>query len=97
MKFFLYDLLAEDAFRAGDLDTCRTAVAKAADYLPAAQEETPQRFREYAPSIRLFERGIALAIDEGEFEQALALCDRAIAVGLGKAYAAKKASIERMM
>ena len=97
VKFFLFDLLAEDAFRGGDLEACRSAVARAADYLLAAQEETPQRFREYAPSIRFFERGIGLAIDDGEFEKALALCDQAIALGLGKAYAAKKASVERMM
>ena len=41
--------------------------------------------------------GIALAVDDGEFERGLALCDQAIALGLGKAYAAKRASIERMM
>ena len=96
VKFFLYDLLAEDAFRCGDRETCRAAVAKASDYLPAAQAETPQRFREYGPSIRLFERGIALAIDDGEFQKALCLCDEATALGLGKAYASKRASIERM-
>ena len=66
-------------------------------YLPAAQEETAQRFREYSPSIRAFERGIALAIDDGEFEKAVSLCDEAIGLGLGKVYAAKRASIERMM
>jgi hypothetical protein len=97
VKFFLYDLLAEDAFRSGDLKTCRTAVARATDYLPAAQAETPQCFREYGPSIRLFERGIALAIDDGDFEKAVSLCDEALAIRLGKAYEAKKFSIERMM
>jgi hypothetical protein len=97
VKFFLFDLLAEDACRANDLDTCRTAVTQAAGYLPAAQEDTLQQFRAYLPSIRLFERGIALAMDEGEFEQALAWCDQAIRLGLGKAYEAKRASIERMM
>ena len=97
VKFFLFDLLAEDTFRGGDPEACRFALARAADYLPTAREETPQRFREYAPSIRFFERGIGLAIDDGEFENALSLCDQAIALGLGKAYAAKKASVERMM
>ena len=97
VKFFLYDLLAEDAYRCDDLDACRTALDRASDYLPAARAETLQRFREYGPSIRLFERGIALAIDDGEFEKALALCDEAIALGLGNVYAAKRASIERMM
>jgi hypothetical protein len=97
VKFFLYDMLAEDAFQCGDSEAVRTAIASAVDYLPVARDEMPQGFREYLPSIRLFERGIALAIDEGEFEQALALCNQAITIGLGKAYEAKKASIERMM
>lgn len=97
VKFFLYDLLAEDAFLSDDLDTCRTALARASDYLPTAREELLQRFNEYAPSIRLHERGIALALDDGELEKALSLCDEAIALGFGKIYAAKRASIERML
>ena len=97
VKFFLYDLLTEDAYQCGDIEACRDAVAKASGYLPVAQAEAAQGFRAYSPSIRLFERGIALAIDDGEFEQALSLCERAIALGLGKAYEAKRASIERMM
>ena len=56
-----------------------------------------QRFRDYSPSIRMFERGIALAIDEGDFDRGLALCSEAIALGLGPAYQAKRASIERMI
>jgi hypothetical protein len=32
-----------------------------------------------------------------EFEKALPLCDEAIALGLGKVYAPKRLSIERMM
>ena len=30
VKFFLYDLLAEDAYQAGDLDTCRASLDNAA-------------------------------------------------------------------
>ncbi len=97
VKFFLFDLLAEDTFRCGDLEGCREAVAKAEGYLQVAREEASQGFRTYAPSIRLFERGIALAVDEGEFDRALSLCDQAIALGFGKAYEAKRASIERMI
>ncbi|MEI6808722.1 MAG: hypothetical protein WCN95_08365 [bacterium] len=97
VKFFLYDLLAEDAYRTDDIDTCRVAIAKASFYLPIAQSEMLQRFREYSPSIRFFELGISLAIDDGEFDKALALCDEAINHGLNKVYAAKRASIERMM
>lgn len=97
VKFFLFDLLVEDAFVSDDFETCRTAVDRACDFLPAAREETAQSFREYSPSIRIFERGIALALDDGEYERALSLCDQAISLGLGKVYAAKRASLERMM
>jgi hypothetical protein len=97
VKFFLYDLLAEDAFKANDLDTCRTALVNATEYLPVAQSELPQRFAEYAPLIRLHERAIALAIDDGELEKALSFCDEAISLGLGRVYVAKRASIERML
>lgn len=97
VKFFLYDLLIEDAYKSDDLETCREALARAAEYLPVARTELPQRFSEYGPLIRLHERGIALALDEGELEAALSVCDDAIALGLGKIYVAKRASIERMM
>lgn len=97
VKFFLYDLLVEDAYATEDFATCAIAVANASTYLPAAQEELAQRFREYVPAIRFFERGITLAFDEGEFEKALVLCDQAITHKLGAAYAAKRASIERML
>ncbi len=96
VKFFLYDLLVEDAFQSGDFEACLSALEAAHAYLPVAREELSQGFCSYVPSIRLFERGIGLAIDEGEFEKALALCDEAIALGLGKAYEGKRASIERM-
>jgi len=45
----------------------------------------------------MFERGISLALDDGDFEKALSLCDEAITLSLGKSYAAKRSSIERMM
>ncbi len=97
VKFFLYDLLAEDAYRSNDLETCRTAMTKASGYLSAARTEMQQSFREYSASVRLFDRGIAMAVDDGEFEKALSLCDQAIALDLGGVYAAKRASIERML
>ncbi len=96
VKFFLHDLLVEVAYQTDDVETCKTAVAEADNYLSAAQADMLQRFREYSPSIRMFERGIALAIDEGDFDLGIALCKKAIALGMGPAYQAKRASIERM-
>ena len=45
----------------------------------------------------MFERRIALAIDDGDFDRGRVLCNEAIELGMGPAYEAKRASIERMM
>jgi hypothetical protein len=97
VKFFVYDLLAEDAYRCGDLVVCREAVIRAGEYLGEAQVENSRRFIEYLGELRFIERGISIMVDAGEFQPALTLCDLAIKIGLGKAYAAKKASIEKML
>jgi hypothetical protein len=97
VKFFIYDLLAEDAYHLDDLLLCRQAVDRAHEYLEEAREKNTRSFTEYLPSLRFVERGISITVDTGEYETALSLCDLAIENGLGKAYAAKRASIEKML
>ncbi len=97
VKFFIYDLLAEDAYQVDDLVLCRQAVDRAGEYLSEAQAENSRKLTEYLPTLRFVERGISIMVEAGEFETALSLCDLAIEIGLGKAYAAKKASIEKML
>ena len=97
VKFFLYDLLAEDAYHFDDLVLCRQAVGRAHEYLEEAREKNARQFTEYLPSLRFVERGISITVEAGEFETALSFCDLAIEIGLCKAYAAKKASIEKML
>lgn len=97
VKFFIYDLLVEDAYQVDDLALCREAVDNAGKYLEDARGENSRRFAEYLSSLRFVERGISIMVEEGEFERAVSFCDTAIEIGLGKAYSAKKASIERMM
>jgi hypothetical protein len=97
VKFFIYDLLAEDAYQVDDVELCRQAVDRAGEYLEEAREKSTRQLAEYMPSLRFIERGISVAVDAGEFESALSLCDLAIQNGLGKAYTAKRASIERML
>ncbi len=97
VKFFIYDLLAEDAYQADDLVLCRHAVDRASEYLKDAREKNSHQLTEYLPSLRFVERGISIMVEAGEFETALSFCDIAIENGLGKAYAAKKASIEKMV
>ena len=97
VKFFIYDLLAEDAYQVDDLVVCRHAVDRAGEYLEEAQAENRRQLAAYLPALRFIERGISIKVEVGEFETALSFCDRAIEIGLGKAYAAKKASIEKML
>ena len=97
VKFFIYDLLAEDAYQVDDLVVCRQAVDRAGEYLEEAQAENRRQLAAYLPALRFIERGISIKVEVGEFATALSSCDRAIEIGLGKAYASKKASIEKML
>jgi hypothetical protein len=97
VKFYIYDLLAEDAYQVDDLVLCRQAVDRAREYLEEAREENSRRFAGYLHALRFIERGISIMVESGEFETALSFCDLAVEIGLGKAYAAKKASVEKML
>ena len=97
VKFFAYDLLVEASYQAGDLERAREAVQATKQYLPAAQEDAARETKEYMPQARFLERGIGLLADEGEVEAAIGLCDEAIALGLGRAYEAKRQSLERRL
>ncbi len=97
VKFFIYDLLAEDAYQVDDLVLCRQAVDRAGEYLEEARAKNTRQLTEYLPSLRFVERGISITVEAGEYESALSFCDLAIENGLGKAYTAKRASIERML
>ena len=97
VKFYIYDLLSEDAYQVDDLALCRQAVGYAGEYLKEARSENSGQLAEYLPKLRFVERGISIMVETGEYGKAISLCDLAIEIGLGKAYAAKKASIERML
>jgi hypothetical protein len=97
VKFFIYDLLTEDAYQVNDVDLCRQAVKRAGEYLKDAQVETKRPLAEYLGELRFVERGISIMVDAGEYEAAISLCDLGIEIGLGKAYLAKKASIKKML
>ena len=97
VKFFAYDMLVEASYQAGSHERCLEAIASTRQYLPAAQEDAAREVQAYMPELRYCERGIGLLADQGEVEQALALCDEAIALGLGRAYEAKRQSLERRL
>ena len=97
VKFFIYDLLAEDAYQVDDFLLCRQAVERAGEYLEEAQAKNSTQLAKYLPALRFVERGISIMVEAGEFETAISFCDLAIVIGLDKSYAAKKASIEKML
>jgi len=97
VKFFIHDLLVEDAYQSKDFVLCRESVEHAAEHFEEARSENSHQLAEYLPELRFFERGISLMVEVGEFEGAIALCDRAMESGLGKEYLAKKDSIEKMI
>jgi len=97
VKFFIYDLLAEDAYQVDDFLLCRQAVERAGEYLEEAQAKSSSQLVKYLPALRFVERGISIMVEAGEFETAISFCDLAIVIGLDKSYAAKKASIGKML
>ena len=97
VKFFAHDLLVEACYQAGDTQACLEALEGAERYMPAAQEDAEREFRDYVSELRFCERGISVYSDEGDIEQAVALCDVAIALDLGRSYEAKRQSLERRL
>jgi hypothetical protein len=97
VKFFAYDLLAEARYNTDDPEGTLEAVQAAKQYLAAAQEDAPRDLAAYLPQARLFERGISVLADQDDVAAAVALCDEAIALGLGKAYEGKRRSLERRL
>lgn len=97
VKFFAYDFLVEASYLAGNEEICLEAIASAKRYLAYAQEEAKREFQDYLPELRFCERGISSFADAGDIEKAVALCDQALDMGLGKAYERKRQSLERRL
>ncbi len=97
VKFFAQDLLVEAAYQSGEHEACMEAVEAAQQYMPAAREDAERELQSYLPELRFCERGISVFADANEIEKAVALCDVAIALGLGKSYEAKRQSLERRL
>jgi len=93
VKFFAWALLAADA---PDEEEVLAALAEAERYLGVAREDLGRRFGKEVAELRFLERGIALRSDRAEYEEAVRLCDVALALGLGAPYERRKASLLRM-
>lgn len=90
VKFFAYALLSAGV---PDEDDALEALARAEEHLEAARRDLPRRLARELPSLRFLERGIAIRSGRNELEEAIRLCDVALALGLGPAYARKRDSL----
>jgi len=94
VKFFAWALLAADS---PDEDEALAALVEAEGYLDVARQDLGRRFTKEVADLRFLERGISLRSDRAEFEEAVRLCDVALALGLGTPYERRKASLLRMV
>ena len=58
------------------------------------EAEFPHAYRQMLTELTCFERGITAHTELGQFHEALELCDKALALGLGAHYAAKRDSLD---
>ncbi|HZU52317.1 MAG TPA: hypothetical protein VFF77_00355 [Holophagaceae bacterium] len=89
-----YDLMAEDCAQLGRWERCAEAADRCLALLPELEAATGHGYRQALEGIRSFERGIQAHSELGQFDQALALCDRAVALDLGAHFEAKRDSLD---
>ncbi len=89
-----YDLMAEAQAQCGLWEDCAHSVAAALGYLGDLEAAFPHEYRRKLEEMTCLERGIQAHSELGDFHAALVLCDRAMALGLGAHYGAKRDSLE---
>jgi hypothetical protein len=94
VKAVAYDLMADAQAQTGAWEACAEAVGTALGYLPDLEAAFPHEFRRMLEGFRSFERGIQAHSELGDFHAALEICDRAISLGLGAHFSAKRDSLE---
>jgi tetratricopeptide (TPR) repeat protein len=94
VKAVAYDLSAEAQGQSGQWEACIASVNQTLSYLPDLEVAFPHEYRRMLEGLCCFERGIQANSEMGDFHAALELCERAIALGLGAHYTAKRDSLE---
>ena len=94
VKAVAYDLSADAQAQAAQWEACGESVAQVLSYLPELEAAFPHEYRRMLEGLKCFERGIQAHSELGDFHGALELCERAIALGLGAHYSAKRDSLE---
>ena len=94
VKAVAYDLSADAQAQCGQWEACVESVGQTLGYLPELEAAFPHEYRRMLEGLACFERGIQAQSELGDFHAALELCDRAIGLGLGAHFSAKRDSLE---
>lgn len=92
-KALAYDLLAEAKAGLQDWEGVEEAVQGFLKHLPDWEEALGHGYRKALEASTALERGVQARSELGDFAGALELCDRAIALGLGAHWEAKRDSL----
>ena len=93
VKAIAYDLSAEAQGQCGQWEACAESVSQVLGYLLELEAAFPHEYRRLLEGLSCFERGIQAHSELGDFHAALELCERAIGLGLGAHYSAKRDSL----
>lgn len=94
VKAMAYDRRAEAQAQLGAWEGCVEAVDLALGYLPELEAAFPHEYRRMLEGMTCFERGIQAYSELGDFQAALGLCERAVALDLGAHFSAKRDSLD---
>jgi hypothetical protein len=94
VKAVAHDLSAEALGQSSQWEACAEAAGQALAYLPDLEAAFPHEYRRLLEGLTCFERGIQARSELGDFHGALELCERAMELGLGAHYTAKRDSLE---
>jgi tetratricopeptide (TPR) repeat protein len=93
VKAVAHDLAADAQAQCGQWEACAASVDLALGYLPDLEAAFPHEYRRMLEGLSCFERGIQAHSELGDFHAALELCERAIVLGLGAHFSAKRDSL----
>lgn len=94
VKAVAYDRMADAQAQLQDWEACTASVTLALKHLPDLEAEFPHGYRAILEGLAVFERGIQAHSELGQFHEALALAERAVALELGAHYQAKADSLD---
>lgn len=94
VKAIAYDRMAEAQAGVQDWEGCAASVGLALKHLPDLEAEFPHGYRAWLEGMACFEKGIQAHSELGQFHEALALAERAVALNLGAHYQAKADSLD---